>query len=1031
MSKILPVLSGLNVFGPHFSRKLRSGTRGITKLFCSLYLVVLSPLFSAAQTSAVNGTVKDEKGGSMPGVSVGLKGTSSGVVTDNTGHFSLNITGGNGTLIFSYIGYLKQEVNVKAGVSVTITLLPDSKNLSEVVVVGYGTQKKSDVTGALSSVSAKDFKDQPVTRLDQALQGRATGVQVVNNSGAPGGDVKIRVRGSNSILGDNNPLYVIDGFIGGDFNNLNPDDIANIEILKDASSTAIYGSRGANGVVLVTTKRGNSQKPEITLSSLYSSSTVSKRYNLLNAADYATVVNQRATELGIDPTYTDDQIAGYRAKGGTNWQDQIFRTAPTQEYKVGASGGTAKSQYLVSLDYLNQKGIVLNSGYKRYAVRSNLNSQISDKLAVRFNISGMRRENLNNQNAVSAPVVQALGWAPTTPVRTAAGTYTISDPVGSIYQNPVALATDQTNVFNNTSANLVGGANYHFFKDLSLDVSFGVDYQNQQGEYYSGPAITNNIPTASRTSAELVNLQNTNTLNYVHTFNKVHSLNVTAVFEQQKYTSTMLNANATNLTFYNLGFDNLALSATQSAGSSYSRSNLISYLGRVNYAYNDKYLLTVSVRRDGSSKFQPINQESTFPSVALGWKLSEEPFIKKLDFFDQLKLRGSWGLTGSQAISPYATLSTYLSDLFSAGTSFTSSSVSSGIVLGNAANPKLKWETTEAKDLGFDMTMFKGRLSFSADAYVKHTRDLLLSLPLPAFAGGGSIVSNVGRVKNSGIEFNLSGVPISTGKFSWTSAFNISYQKNLVENIGSLKNIFSTGNAGAGLSSQPEFTIVPGQSLGSYWGLKYLGTWKPSEAAQAAKFGAKPGDSRYQDINGDNAITGSDFQIIGNGLPKYSLGWNNTFTYGNLSLNVFFQSLLGYDKLDYSYGKTMTANPEARQATNVAIRDRYIPGVNETSNIPAFSSTNKDYFQSTRFLEKGDFVRLKNINLSYDFPKGMIPNVGLKVFIGATNLFTITKYKGFDPESTNAGSGSDITQSIDNGSYPNSRTITAGAVFKF
>jgi len=1031
MSKNLPVLSGQHVVDPSLYRTLSKMKRGVCKALCLFYLTALFPLISLAQSNMVKGVVKDEKGLPMPGVSVGVKGTSTGIVTDNNGHFSLNLSGTGGDLVFSYIGYLKQEVNVKSGSTVTITLQPDNKNLSEVVVVGYGTQKKSDVTGSLSSVSAKDFKDQPVTRLDQALQGRASGVQVVNNSGAPGGDVKIRVRGSNSILGDNNPLYVIDGFIGGDFNNLNPDDIANIEILKDASSTAIYGSRGANGVVLVTTKRGNAQKPEITVSSLYSSSTVLKKYDLLNAADYATVVNERAAELGVDPTYTNDQIAGFKAKGGTNWQDQIFRTAPTQEYKIAASGGTAKSQYLVSLDYLNQKGIVLNSGYKRYAVRSNLNSQISDKLAVRFNISGMRRENLNNQSPVNAPVVQALGWAPTTPVRTAAGTYTISDPVGSIFQNPVALATDQTNVFNNTSANLIGGANYHFFKDLSLDVSFGVDYQNQQGEYYSGPTITNNIPTASRTSAELVNLQNTNTLNYIHTFNKVHSLNVTAVFEQQKYTSTMFNANATNLTFYNLGFDNLALSGSQSAGSSYSRSNLISYLGRVNYTYNDKYLLTVSVRRDGSSKFQPINQESTFPSVALGWKLSEEPFIKKLDIFDQLKLRGSWGLTGSQAISPYATLSTYLSDLFSAGMSFTSTGVTSGIVLGNAANPKLKWETTEAKDLGLDMTVLKGRLTFSADAYVKHTRDLLLSLPLPAFAGGGSIVSNVGRVKNSGIEFNLSGVPVSSGKFSWTSAFNISYQKNLVENIGSLKNIFSTNNAGAGLSSQPEFTIVAGQSLGSYWGLKYLGTWKPSEAAQAAKFGAKPGDSRYQDIDGDNAITGSDFQIIGNGIPKYSLGWNNTFTYGNLSLNVFFQGLLGFDKLDYSYGKTMTANPEARQATNVAIRDRYIPGVNETSNIPAFSATNKDYFQSTRFLEKGDFVRLKNINLSYDFPKGTIPNVGLKVFVGATNLFTITKYKGFDPESTNAVSGSDITSSIDNGAYPNSKTFTAGAIFKF
>lgn len=1000
-------------------------------LFLYLFIYVLSPFAAQAQVPVVSGIVVDETGQTMPGINVGVKGTTVGQVTDNQGHFSLKVPVGKTILVFSYVGYLVQEIELGGRSTLTVKLVPENKNLSEVVVVGYGSQKKSDVTGAISSLSAKDFKDQPVTRLDQALQGRVAGVQVISSSGAPGGDVKIRVRGSNSILGDNNPLYVIDGFIGGDFNNLNPDDIANIEVLKDASSTAIYGSRGANGVVLITTKKGGLQKPEITLSSIFSISEIAKRYDLLNAADYAAVVNERAAEIGTDPTFTADQIAGYRAKGGTDWQDQIFRTAPTQEYKVGASGGSETSQYLLSLDYLNQKGIILNSDYKRYAIRSNLNSKVSDQLAIRLNLSAMRRENLNNQGGSSSPVAQALVWAPTTPVYNSAGNFTINDPVGSIFQNPVAIATDQTNRLNNSSVNLIGGANYHFFKDLSLDVSFGVDYQNLQGANYSGPTITTNIPTASRTSAELLNLQNTNTLNYSHTFNKVHSLNVTAVFEQQKYTSTMFNANATGLTFYNLGPDNLSLSTTQSAGSSYSRSNLISYLGRINYGYKDKYLLTVSLRRDGSSKFQPIHQQSTFPSVGLGWKLSEEPFIKNLQFFDQLKLRGSWGKTGSQAISPYATLPAYLSDLLSAATSFNSAGVSSGIILGNAANPDLKWETTVAKDLGLDLSILKGRLNFSADAYVKHTSDLLLSLPLPAFTGGGNIVSNVGRVKNSGIEFSLSGNLISSSRFSWTSAFNMSFQKNLVENIGDLKNIFSATNAGGGLSPQPEFNIVPGQSLGSYWGLKYLGTWKPTEAAEAAKFNAKPGDSRYEDLDGDHTITGSDFQIIGNGLPKYSLGWNNTFTYRNISLNVFFQSLLGFDKQDYSYGRTLSANSESRQATNVAIKDRYIPGVNETSDIPAFSTTNKDYFQSTRFLEKGSFIRLKNINLSYDFPKGMIPNVGLKVFVGATNLFTITKYKGFDPESSNAGTGSDITQSIDNGSYPNSRTFIAGAAFKF
>jgi len=983
----------------------------------------------------ISGTVTDEKGDALPGVSVTIKGTTTGTVTDAKGTFVLNIEDSKNVLVFTSIGFTTQEVVVGTKTSIKIRMSVSSDALNEVVVIGYGVQKKSDLTGALSSLSAKDFKDQPVTRIDQALQGRVAGVEVVNNSGAPGGDVSIRIRGANSILGDNNPLYVIDGFIGADFNNLNPDDIASIEVLKDASSTAIYGSRGANGVVLITTKRGNSQKQEITFTPIYYNSQVLKKMDLLSASDFATTVNARDAAVGISPTFTQAQIDGFKTNGATNWQDLIFRNAPGEEFKLSLSGGNPKTAYFISGDYLNQDGIVLNSNYKRYAIRSNINSHISDKLGIRLNVAAIRRENLNNNNqGINSPVNQALSWAPTTPVRDALGNYIIHDPLCSIYGNPVALATDQTNILNNSNLNINSGANYHFFKDLSLDVSFGVDYQNIQGEYYSGPSITNNIPGASRTSAELFNLQNTNTLNYSHTFNHVHSLSVTAVFEQQKYTSTSFNANANNLTFYNLGFNNLALSSTQSAGSSYSESALISYLGRINYAYKDKYLLTVSVRRDGSSKFQPTNQESTFPSVGLAWKLSEEPFIKNLRVFDLLKLRGSWGLTGSQAINPYATLSTYLTDAFSAASSFNNNSATSGIVLGNAANPNLKWETTQAQDLGVDMSFFNERLTFTADAYIKNTKDLLLSLPLPAYAGGGNIISNVGKMQNSGIEFNIGGVPVRSGKFTWTSSFNISFQKNIVKNLGSLSSIFTnsiTPNAGSGLSTQSEFVIKTGYALGSYWGLKYMGTWKPGEAADAAKFGQKPGDSHYQDLNGDNAINGSDFQIIGNGTPKQTLGWNNTFTYGNFSLNVFVQALLGLKKLDYSYASSITANADAKEATNAGILNRYIPGVNETSNIPAFSTTNIDYFESNRFLENGSFVRLKNINFSYHLPKNTIENVDIKLFVGATNLFTITKYKGFDPESTNSNSGTDVAQSIDMGSYPNSKTFNVGAIFKF
>lgn len=1004
-------------------------------LFLFFVLLTIIPFLTIAQTSQVKGVVKDEKGETLLGVSVVVKGTTTGIVTDKDGVFSIAVSTQKSTLIFSYVGYIRKELPVVAGATINISLTSAAQDLNEVVVVGYGTQRKSDVTGALSSLSPKDFKDQPVTRIDQALQGRVAGVEVVNNSGAPGGDVSIRIRGSNSILGDNNPLYVIDGFIGADFNNLNPDDIASIEVLKDASSTAIYGSRGANGVVLITTKKGNSKKPEINLTSIFSTSQVLKKLDLLSAAAFANTVNLRDAATGLSPSFTQDQINGFATSGGTNWQNLVYRTAPTQEYKLSLSGGSPATSYFISADYLNQDGVIINSNYKRYAIRSNINSKMSDKLTTRVNISAVRREALNNtQGGISSPANQALSWAPTTPLRNSAGGYTIVDPTSSIYGNPIALANDGTNLLNTTNMTLNAGGNYHFFKDLSLDVTFGVDYSNIQGENYAGPSITNNIPSASRTSAELINLQNTNTLNYSHVFNSVHSLNVTAVFEQQKFTTTMFNANANSLTYSNLGYNNLALSTTQSAGSSYSGSALVSLLGRINYAYKDKYLLTVSLRRDGSSKFAPENQESTFPSVALGWRLSEEPFIKSLGLFDQLKLRGSWGLTGSQAINPYATLSTYLTDAFNGAASLNNNSVTSGIVLGNAANPALKWETTQAEDLGIDMAFFNNRLNFTVDGYIKNTRDLLLSLPLPAFYGGGNIISNVGKMKNSGIEFNIGGIPIHSGKFTWASSFNISFIKNRVENIGNLSSIFTntlTSNAGGGLSTQSEFVIKPGYALGSYWGLKYLGTWKPNEATQAAKYGEKPGDSHYQDLNGDGAINGSDFQIIGNGTPTKSLGWNNTFTYGNFSLNVFVQSLLSFDKLDYAYASSVTPNADAKQATNTDVLQRYIPGVNETSNIPAFSTTNIDYFQSTRFLENGNFVRLKNVNFTYHLPTNVIKKVDVKVFIGATNLFTITNYKGVDPEATNASSSTDVAQSIDLGSYPNSRTFNIGAILKF
>jgi TonB-linked SusC/RagA family outer membrane protein len=474
------------------------------------------------------------------------------------------------------------------------------------------------------------------------------------------------------------------------------------------------------------------------------------------------------------------------------------------------------------------------------------------------------------------------------------------------------------------------------------------------------------------------------------------------------------------------------LAASNGATANYSKNAIISYLGRINYTYKDKYLLTASIRRDGSSKFQDDNKYSLFPSAGVAWKLSEESFMKNSNIFDLLKIRASYGLTGSQAISPYSTLSTYLTDPYSATTVFSPGSTTAGIVIGNAANPDLKWETTAAFDIGLDMELLHSRLRFSADYYNKTTRDLLLAQPLPMYLGGGSITSNVGEINNKGWDFALSGTPVNNAAgLLWTSTFNLSFLQNKVVSLGDQEQIFTGTGVGSGLSTQPEFVLKPGNPLGSYWGLKYLGTWKANEATQAALFGAVPGDSKYQDLNGDNSISNLDFQIIGHGLPTVSYGWDNSFSYKGIGLNVFIQSVNGVDKLNYTYGAAITANADARQATLADIKDRYVPGKNENSDIPAFTTSNKNYLQSTRFIERANFIRVKNINLSYDLPKSISKNSTIKLFVGAINLLTITNYKGIDPESSTTSSGSDTVQSIDYGSYPNSKRFFAGLNIKF
>lgn len=981
------------------------------------------------ETPSVSGKVTDSSGAPLPGVTIVIKGTTDGTITDPDGNYTLSDLPDNAVLVFSFVGMKTQEIALKGQSSVNVQMQDEAIGLNEVVAIGYGTIRKSDLTGSLATVSSDQFSEQNVTRLDQVLQGRATGIQISNTVGAPGGDVRIRIRGANSVLGDNNPLFVVDGFVGVDYNMLNPNDIKSVEVLKDAASTAIYGSRGANGVILITTKNGGEQgKVKVNYRGNVSLSSVVKKYDMLSAAEFAETVNAKNVALGLDPYFTQTQIDEYRQTGGFNYQDAVFREAVSTQHELSISGGTEKTQYRISGNYLDQDGIINNSGLKRYTFRTNILTKYNDKLSFRFNINGTSMTGLNTQARTGAgtPVVQALAWAPTTDPYDENGGYRLSDPVGSIKTNPLAIMYDTENRNERTFANLMGGVKYEFIDGLTLDLQAGSDLLYRTQKNFTGNYASNYSPGASVTNYKSINVQTTSQLSFNRTINEIHQINAVAVFETQKYTREYSSATASNLKFPELKYDNLAQAESYNIGSGFTKWTLLSYLGRVNYSLANKYLFSASVRRDGSSKFAPGNKYSTFPSVALAWNMANESFISNLDLFSKLKVRASWGLTGSQAISPYSTLSTYNTNIYYA---FTTGDRTSGIQIGNPGNSELKWETTEQKDIGLEAGFFNGRLNVEFDYFVKDTRDLLLNQSVPYYSGGGSITANVGKIRNKGWEISLEGKIISRKNFSWESDLNLSNVKNRVVNLGEETQIFSQPDLN-GLNGAPEFIYSVGHSLGSFWGLRYLGPWKPDQAQEAALFQQKPGDARYEDLNGDHVINGDDYQIIGCGLPTTSLGWNNTISVGNFDINLFLQGVFGIDKQNYTRAMHLMAARDARQATLAEIRERYIPGVQENTYLPAFSNSSEIQPQSTMFLEDASYVRLKNVSVGYNFKVRNIQN--LKVYVSATNLLTFTNYKGIDPESSNVGGGgSDINQSLDYGSYPNSRTFTFGVDFTF
>ncbi|GAB3315207.1 TonB-dependent receptor [Larkinella ripae] len=985
-------------------------------------------LLMAQQTAPVSGKVSGAAGEAIPGANVVVKGTTTGTSTDAQGSFSLNAPA-NGVLVISSLGFTSQEVNIGGRSQLTVTLAEDQKALEEVVVVGYGTQRKSDVTGSLSSVTAKEIKSVPVTGVGQALQGRAAGVQVTQASNAPGGGVTIRIRGGNSINAGNEPLYVIDGFpvYNESGANLNPNDIESMEILKDASATAIYGSRGANGVVLITTKRGKSGQNRIEFETYYGVQQVRKQLPMLNATQYATLVNEANANAGRAPVFTQEQIAGFGV--GTNWQDEIFRQAPIQNYQLTASGGNDKTRYAVSANFLEQQGIIINSKYDRASFRFNFDHKINDRFNIGTSLNVIRSRNnavpTDADGGTSGTVVySALNFSPTQPVYNPDGSLVVFNTPGRIQiGSPVGQALG---TFNKTvGTRMIGSvfADYKILPGLTFRTSFGADVNYSKRSLY----LSRNTATGTQLSgqASIVNTQsstwlNENTLTYIKTFGEVHNLTFLAGYTMQGNRWESVEARSQGfandiLTYENLGSASIALVPASSA----SNWQLNSYIGRANYDYAGKYLLTATVRADGSSRFGASNKWAVFPSASVAWRLSEESFLKGNAVINDLKLRFSYGLSGNQEIPQYQSLAT----LGTQNANF-NNTVVIGVGPSRVANPDLRWETTAQADIGIDVGVLNNRITLTADYYNKKTTDLLLSVPLPFVSGYASALQNLGSIRNQGFELGINSTNLG-GAFKWTTAFNIAANRNKVLSLGD-QTEFAAGEASGHLQLPNSGLVRVGEQIGLFYGYQTDGIFQnQAEVDGSAQKSAKPGDRRYVDQNGDGVINASDRAILGYAQPKLYGGITNTFSYKGVELSIFMQGTSGNSIFNINRFEQESLTGVSNQST--VTLDRWTP-TNPSNEIPRANAVGNAYVISSRQIEDGSYLRVKNINLSYTLPAELVKKAKLynvKVYVSAQNWITFTKYSGFDPEVNRFGQNT-LSQGTDYGSYPGNKMILAG-----
>lgn len=963
------------------------------------------------QEREIIGTVKDANGLPLVGATVLLTGTTRGTATDFDGNFKLNVPNDASTLHIAYLGYKDQTVSIVGLTSINVIMAEDDYALDEIVVIGYGTEKKALVSDALTSINSKQIKDLPVSSVDGLLQGQASGVQVSQNSGTPGGQMSVRIRGLTSISGSSQPLYIIDGIpvTTGDFgqigysgqgssalSDLNPNDIESISILKDASATAIYGARGSNGIVLITTKRGKEQKTTVSVNIYSGMQRAWNKLDMLNAREWKEYRN----DLTKSTVFTEQQINDNSIN--TNWQDVIFRTAPINNYEVSAIGGTEKTQFFISGTLFQQEGILIGTDYDRFNFRANLDHQLSNKVKIGSSIglSYAHTDRVESDQTLHGPLPNGISTPAIYPVYNPDGSYSQDGP----YSNPVSIANEaiNENFSYRTNSNIY--IDYSIFEDLTFSSKLGVDFLNFREHGYESTKTVQGAKyngLGFETYSNISNIVSNNLLQYNKRFNshKIDAL-LGYSFEKKNYRSSFIRGQD----FADDALQYINSAATiASASASASDEGIRSYFGRLNYNFKDKYIVALTGRFDTSSKFGDNNKTGFFPAASVAWRISQEEFLKNGETLSDLKMRVSYGLTGNDDISPF---------LFSELYGNTSYGGVPAIYPSNIPNPDLKWESTTQFNFGLDIGLFKDRITLTADYYDKQTNDLLLSRPLPSSSGFSSITENVGKVENKGIELKLSTQNL-IGEFTWNTQFNIAGNRNKVLELYNGQPIDDIGRGGN--------RIMEGQPIGVFYSYESLGV-DPST-----------GDIVYADTNFDGEITSADRTIVGNPHPDFIYGLTNTFTYKNFDLNIFLQGSYGNDVFNGSRLFLESLQGGDNQLASVTRRWQNpgdITDIPRATTDPVAASQNKRV--SSRFIEDGSYLRFKNITLGYTLNQKNMKNPhfeSIRIYLSAQNLFTFTNYSGLDPEVNYRGDDNSVI-GTDFFTYPQAQTFTLGVNLK-